>query len=289
MNLTNKKIAIIIPTHNRYVQLQSLVEELLEQRQTNNLQTSVSIVVVSDGSTDGTVEFLQRQTNVLVVNGNGNWWFTKSVNEGAAYAMRNLAPDFLHILNDDCTLPKDYLQILYQLIASENSNIPKLFGPITVDSANPLRVLFAGTTLKYFGLKRVQLAATENPKISSVLPGRGMTIECKLFQELGGFDSRFLQYHSDEDFCLSAKKIGVDSLVYPSLRLGNTYLMTAVGSSIKKTDLITLLQTFRKPQSRNYIKDRILIFWKHQPKLALPVLLAIQYLLILRANYKKTK
>jgi GT2 family glycosyltransferase len=247
----------------------------------------VSIVVVCDGSTDETVELLQEHANsISVVHGDGNWWFTKSVNEGAAHALRFLSPDFLHILNDDCTLPKDYLKTLHHIVADES---PKLFGPITVDSANPSRVLFAGTVLKFFGIKRVHIAEGENPRKSDVLPGRGMTIASELFERLGGFDHRFLQYHSDEDFCLSAKKIGVHALVYPNLKLGNTYMMTAVGSSIKKTDFATLLSTFRKPQSRNYFKDRALIFWKHQPKLALPMLLAIQYLLILRANYKKTK
>jgi len=283
------KISIIIPTYNRYVQLKNLLEELLRQKNALGIKQALHIVVVCDGSTDETLHYLQAHPEIEVVHGNGNWWFTRSVNEGASRAIKVQAPHYLHILNDDCTLPQNYLLELFTLLEERKSNPPALFGPITVDSADHQRVLFAGTTLRLFGLKRTRLTPNESPRHSDVLPGRGMTIATELFTKLGGLDERFLQYHSDEDFCLSAKKWGVTAQVFPVLKLGNNYLMTAAGSSIKKTDMRSLLRTFVQPQSRNYLRDRVLVFWKHQPKIALPILLAIQYFLIVRANYKKSK
>ena len=73
---------------------------------------TVYTIVVVDGSTDGTVEMLNTEfADFFVVLGDGNWWWTKSINKGVEQA-RNLEMDHVLFMNDDNILQTDYLEKL---------------------------------------------------------------------------------------------------------------------------------------------------------------------------------
>ena len=93
------KIAAIIPTFNRKKKLSIILKQL--QAQVFQKKIFLEIVVVIDGSSDGTLEMIKTQyPTVHVVLGNGNWWYTKSMNKGFQYAQK-LSPDFILTINDD--------------------------------------------------------------------------------------------------------------------------------------------------------------------------------------------
>jgi GT2 family glycosyltransferase len=71
------KIGAIIPTFNRAASLKTILACLKQQT------LSVIPIVVVDGSTDGTLEMLAADfPSAIVVRGDGNWWYTRSINEG---------------------------------------------------------------------------------------------------------------------------------------------------------------------------------------------------------------
>ena len=72
------KIAAIIPTFNRKDYLKVLLSQLQNQ---NKERFTLEIIVVVDGSTDGTLEMLENEfPEVHIVKGTGDWWYTKSMN-----------------------------------------------------------------------------------------------------------------------------------------------------------------------------------------------------------------
>ena len=78
------KLSVIIPTYNRKNYLSSLLAQLKKQVLSN---VEMSIIAVVDGSTDGTPEMLgSKFPEVSIVHGNGQWWWTKSINEGCKFA-----------------------------------------------------------------------------------------------------------------------------------------------------------------------------------------------------------
>ena len=103
-----KSLAIIIPTFNRKTYLSNLLNQI------NNLSHSdfdLYIIVVVDESTDTTIAMLSSDfPQVHIVKGTGDWWYTRSINEGLAY-IKNLNIDYVLTLNDDILLKNDFLML----------------------------------------------------------------------------------------------------------------------------------------------------------------------------------
>lgn len=283
------RLGIVIPTFNRSATLFELLTELTHQ--VEKLSPQPMIIVVNDGSTDDTGILLSKFSYPLhVIQGDGNWWFTRSADEGSRYAI-NQGCTAIQIINDDSRIAPDFLQKTINHMHEAVSHF--VFAPISITVEEPHRVLFSGVKLAYFGLKRVRhtapMSAYNPSKItiaSDVLPGRGMTFSSELFEAVNGFNRNLVQYHSDEDFCLRAKQRGVQPVVHSDMVLYAHHLMTSSGSTLKKASFRQLLRDLFRPHSRIYIPDRIRLIAEHQPIIIAPLLLIAHLVLIVRANLK---
>lgn len=223
-------IYIIIPVHNRKAYTRQCLASL--HRQT---YAYFSVVVVDDGSTDGTSAMIKAEfPEVVVLAGTGSLWWAGATNLGIQYALDRMPADadhFVLTLNDDTQVPPDYLT---SLVDAWQSNKPCVVGSISVDIHQPDQLLYAGTRLNWFtarftDLARImyqnrlsQLKATNQPAIDSdSLPGRGMLIHRSVISTVGLFDAHhFPQYLADLDFSIRARRAGfplrvsVNSLVY---------------------------------------------------------------------------
>jgi GT2 family glycosyltransferase len=282
-------LGIVIPTFNRSAVLYELLSELTAQAV--QLNPAPIIIIVNDGSTDDTNSLPSKfDYPIHYIQGDGQWWFTRCADEGARYAIA-LGCTAIQIINDDSRIAGDFLRHTLNHIASSGVNY--VFAPISVTFEKPHRVMFSGVTLRFFGLKRMRNTAAMSsytPSSSSiesdVLPGRGLTFSSAIFQEIKGFDRDFLQYHSDEDFCLRAKSKGVQPYVHTDIVLYAHHLMTSAGSTLKKSSFKQLIGDLFKRQSRVYLPDRVRIIAKHQPILIAPFLLIAHLILIIRSNLK---
>lgn len=281
-------LGIVIPTFNRAQHLEALLTTL--KNQVVYQTTRIEIVVVNDGSTDHTSDVVKKFEHVHELHGNGSWWFTRCVQEGSLRAIA-LGCTVIQIINDDCIPADGFLETtLLHVAASEKFFV---FAPISITIESPKRIMFGGVRFKFFGLKRIRsFAPLERylPSVqqipSDVLPGRGMTYSSALFEELSGFDTALLQYHSDEDFCLRAREKNIQPMVYTDLVLMGHHQLTAGGSSLKKSGWLQLMRSMFQPQSRVYLPDRIRIIAKHQPIILAPLLFIAHIVLIFRSNLK---
>lgn len=105
-----KSIAILLTCHNRRKRTLSCLESIHNQEIYVDLKKQ--IVLVDDGSTDGTVSAVRDQfPEVTVIRGDGDLYWNGGMRVAMNHAME-LTPDFYLLLNDDTTLYSDSISRL---------------------------------------------------------------------------------------------------------------------------------------------------------------------------------
>ncbi len=289
-----ESIIIIIPTHNRVDSLKKLLRQLTEQKKTSYIY---KIVVVVDGSTDGTLQLLEQgYPDVDIIKGDGSLWYTQSINKGINYALEYNA-DYILTLNDDVVLDEKYLDNIMASVSSFSE--PVIVGSVSYTATDPVKIMTSGVKeIKWWRNKFVQyfpfLSEVEPEKLTGlkktfVLPGRGMLIDTRIVKKIGGFDARFAQYHSDTDFCLRAINSGFSVFISWDARLYAHVLATSSSSSFVKSSFSSLLKSLNNRYSRNYLPDLFRFNMRHGPKWLIPIRIPISLLAIFKAYFLNVK
>jgi GT2 family glycosyltransferase len=197
---------IIIPVHNRihftHDCLLSLHRQTLQGFQT---------VVIDDGSTDGTRRMIEKEfPKVILLNGDGNLWWTRATNLGVKHALF-LGAQYIMTLNDDTVATEDYIEKMMFWATREPNAI---FGAIAIDAITK-KPIYGGEIVNWKIANYTSLLGLLKPDehhgIHNVthLPGRGMLVPSKVFHSIGFFDAdHFPQCLADFDFTHRAAKAG---------------------------------------------------------------------------------
>lgn len=259
-------LSVIIPTFNRCSHLREL---LLNFKAQQNCTTQYTIVVVVDGSTDGTIEMLRDEfPMVKVVMGDGNWWWTRSINEGLKYAI-SIGSDLFLLMNDDTIIKPTFLaEYLSQYRAAGGG----VLGAISVTNSNPEKIYYSGVqSVSWTTAKQVRyhkFYETYNSHVKGMhstvfIPGRGMLFGDDVVNRIGLFrDKLFPQYYADYDYSYLALKAGFgvnvtwDTLIYSHIEL------TAKGNKTN-SNFSQFLASFLKPNTSNSAKRTWLFYAQH--------------------------
>ena len=288
-----KKTAAVIPTHNRKNYLKRLLEQLEGQVGHDG---DLFIVVVVDGSTDGTLEMLKTQfPDIAVVRGDGNWWWTKSVNEGIKCAISHDADSIL-LMNDDTEIDPPYVSTL---LKASRQQPDAIIGSLNLSKEKPYKIYFSGVkkivwwkakSVRYHrAFERYNKNLTGLHK-SVILVGRGTFIPVSLFEKIGFFDEKaFPQYKADLDFILTANEnniktfISWDSIVYSHLEL------TGKGSTYTHQGFFEFLGSFFKQNTYINLKHSFRYYKKHCPIFLLPLSFFVDKLRLIYSFLMKRK
>ncbi|MGY1745236.1 glycosyltransferase [Blastococcus sp. SYSU D00695] len=170
--------SVVIPTHQRRDLVVGAVRALLAQE-----EPPLEVVVVVDGSTDGTAEALRALTSptpVLVVE-QDNQGQARARNRGAELARGEL----LLFLDDDMLAAPDLLRRLRE---AHERGADAVTGHIpTVPGTEMFRL---PGVLDWAEQRRQRLSATPGPPpVGDVLGGQ-LSVRREVFEALGGFDDR---------------------------------------------------------------------------------------------------
>lgn len=285
MNLNN--IAVVIPTFNRKSELLATLE-LLYKSQINEIK--LTVIVVIDGSTDGTKQLLQKETpETIIVEGTGQWWFTKSLNEGIKKACEQKV-DAILTLNDDVEFEVHYVQKMVEAWLSKGKN--SIIGSLSVSADKPPKITYSGVSeFTQWNVKQISAIpfhTVYNKNIHNglvptiTLVTRGMITSPVVYKALNFLDESMIQYGSDEDFGLRAHKAGYKLFInYDALIFENEKL-TGKGNPRIEKSFFAFTRQFFNPYSKISLKKTVLIIWRHGYKLLLPITL----LYIIAGSYK---
>jgi GT2 family glycosyltransferase len=198
-------ICIVVAVHNRRVFTRDCLLSLQAQTQPPDF-----IVVVDDGSTDGTKEMLEGFPDVIVLPGDGTLFWTASVNKGIRFAL-DLGVDFVLTLNNDTLAPPDFLEKMLNWAMQRPG---ALLGALELDGLTG-KPYYGGEIVDWKWSRSTYLLDTlakENQQALhevSLLPARGLLIPRKVFETIGLFEERALpHYMADYDFTLKASRHG---------------------------------------------------------------------------------
>jgi GT2 family glycosyltransferase len=269
------KLSIVIPTYHRKESIIHVLE-LLEKQVLDGIEAT--IIVVVDGSGDGTREAIRRHyPGVTIIDGDGNWWWTRSVNEGCKLAMKNHAAAVL-LLNDDIEFGRDYLQNLLTAAAKEPAAV---IGSLNLTWEKENRIFFSGAKRlrwwdgklqKYHPFLAPCRETLSGMQQSIVLPGRGLFIPAAAFDAIGYFNERALpQYKADYEFVLRAHKhhlptlISWDSVIYVQMQ------RTGAGATFSKQGFFTFFRSLFQEHSRTNLIRNFFYYKAFYPVWALPL------------------
>ncbi|ELR68508.1 glycosyl transferase, family 2 [Fulvivirga imtechensis AK7] len=199
-------ISIVIPVHNRKKFTRNCLLSL--ERQTVHEH---NIIVVDDGSTDGTGEMLEHEfPEVTVITGNGNLFWTAAVNLGIRHALVAGA-DYVMTLNNDTIAAVDFMEKMLYRSAEEPD---ALLGALDIDFGT-LKPYYGGeVTHQVWNTSRYLLQELEEKDWKglhevSLFPGRGLLIPRVVFEAIGLFEEEKLpHYMADYDFTVLARRNG---------------------------------------------------------------------------------
>lgn len=212
-----RKIApvfVVIPTYNRCQDLLFCLDSL----QKNFLPDS-RIIVVDNASSDGTREKLHSLfPDVILIEarqnlgatGASNLGFARALQEGAAYILR---------LDSDTKVAPDFLDKLVRFSESNaNSGIvsPKIY---ELDHPDVVWYAGAGEHPWHFGAVYDSSPPTGQPVKTDYIWATAMLIRAEVLEKAGGFDTDFLVYHEELDFCRRVRKLGFELWLVPEAKV----------------------------------------------------------------------
>jgi GT2 family glycosyltransferase len=217
----------VVPTHNRLNKLKICIGCLENQE-----YTDWKLIVVDDGSTDGTDLYVRslKSRNIHIIRGDGSLWFAGAIHLGINYAKERAEKgDYLLVLNDDTKFDLDLISIL---VKDAESHPKAIVGTLQKSSADG-KVLYKGFSIDYTKLEIMY----SNNRVDA-LPGRGLFIPISILRKIGSVKS-FLFPHFMVDIELTARAL-------------------EMGFRLKVSDQATILTDSGK--SDNHIQSRG-IFW----------------------------
>jgi GT2 family glycosyltransferase len=196
-----QKVYILLPVHNRNAVTEQFIDCLAAQTYAN-----YHLVLIDDGSTDGTAEMVQARIKELtVLKGRGDWWWAGSLQQGINWLDQHGVQDrdIVVFANDDITFEADFFQkavdvldnldstLLLPYLCDEKTGLPQESGV----EADLQKLTF-------------NIAASED-KINC-LSTRGLFIRMADLQKIGKFHPRLLpHYLSDYEFTIRAHRKGL--------------------------------------------------------------------------------
>ncbi len=260
------KISIIIPIHNALKYTKNCLKALDESINYSNLKNNISLIIVDDGSSDGSSEWIANNyPNVIILFGNGNLWWSGAVNKGTKYALYSLESDYIILWNNDIRPDIKYFSNLFVIL--ENLDNDTIIGSKIYLMERPNVIWSMGGMFnpktgvhKMIGTNQIDNEKYDNKIVVDWITAMGTLIPKNVFKKIGFWDeNNFPQYHGDSDFTLRAKKNGFKIVAYPNLKIWNDISSTG----IQKKDFRSFIESFYSIKSHNNIIKNIKFYHRH--------------------------
>lgn len=202
------RILVFLPVHNRRATTALFIRSLLAQTHAN-----WHLLLIDDGSTDGTADMVRKEVaSLTVLRGNGKWWWGGALHQGYRWLTRHPdhRDDLVLIINDDTQFAPDFLERAVQAMKPRSLLLAQLYNQAG-------EFVEAGVRWNWRAFDWAGVKETEGLNCFST---RGLFLWARDFREIGGFHPVLLpHYLSDYEFTMRAHSKGFALISAPEVCL----------------------------------------------------------------------
>jgi GT2 family glycosyltransferase len=208
-----RSISIIIPTWNGLKFIGQCLSSIDSQ-----LSSGDEIIVVDNGSTDGTPAVVKRDfPRVQLLQLERNWGFAGGINHG----LRRAQGAVLILVNQDVVLLPDCLRLIQARLQNTGSALlgGKLFYPDrqTIQHAGGIIQMPRGDS-NHFGYRQIDRGVWNTPAEVDYVTGALFAFDRVLVNAVGLFDEGFYPaYYEEVDYCYRARAAGFPVICDPAI------------------------------------------------------------------------
>lgn len=259
-------IYIVVPVFNRLNKTKLFIESMRKQ-----LYSNYKIVLVDDGSSDGTSEYIKENfPEVAIQKGDGNLFWGGGINCGLDYVRQHATnADVIAFANNDVEV---YENTITELLDAYSRNPHALYHSMVID--NDGICLGGGGKVKSWALFRTQYMyrgfvyeKIKNKPLYEIdlASARFLMFSASLLNDVPGIDTdNFVQYGGDNDFSLTCKEKGYMTFVVPS-SVCKLDVSTTGASYLNIKSFSEFLHSLRSDKSANCLKLKYKLGKKHCP------------------------
>jgi hypothetical protein len=224
------------------------------------------IVVVDNGSDDGSLEMFEREhPDITIIDAGGNVGFSRGNN----IPLRELDTDYAMLLNSDAFLEKGTLKRLIEVFDSDPSigvAGPRILNPDRTDQDYPSAFPSIFEMVKR-AIHGAQFPA-QGKDPHAIIPmqrihGCCLMARKNVFDDVGLLDEQFFMYDEDMDWCLRARKAGWKLVLVPDSYVVHLGGQTSGRAPSGRREDATLLP-FNPRMSYELRKSRYILYRKHR-------------------------
>ena len=292
---SNSTVSIVTVTWNNRACLEEFLESIFNQR----ASADTEVILVDNGSTDGTVEYLRARSDVTLIESGGNLGYGGGANLGIAVAQH----EFVVLCGTDVEFWPGSINAMAKTLDADSGLggvSPLIYGPTDPPSIYPL---FKGDPGLYYGWnyfssfqtifensKLINWIHDYSPEQSTDLPWIhgccGMFRRETLASVDGGFDGDFFLYFEDADLGRRIRNAGWGMRMVPDARI--LHLEAQSSSQISAVTRVAFMESWHR-----YHRKHSSALFRFEAYFVVLFALAVQYaiqsvklLLGRKPNYK---
>lgn len=186
--------------------------------------SNFEIIVVDNGSTDGSEDAIKRQyPDMIILQSGKNLGYAGGNNVGISWALRN-GTDYLLILNNDTVVASDLLNVFVD--AAKILPQGSILGAKIYFFDTPDTLWFAGgrwckaiNSCEHIGYGQVDSIAYNSQAEVDYITGCALFADAQTFNEIGLLDEDFFLTYEETDWCYRARAKGHQCIVVPEAKL----------------------------------------------------------------------